>query len=188
VFDAVTLHLANGCLLQTFISPYANARVDEYGGSLERRMRLPLEALHAGGREVGPAFPIICRVCVDEFIEGGLTLAEGRHVAQRLECAGADAIAVLAGIPESLHVIGPPMATPRGFLAAHAAARRGDLDGPIGRKPAPLPEPAQRPCASPPMLYHLTAGTPKTSRHRDSSGCINRHLTVIGRSPSHSTN
>lgn len=130
-FDAVTLHLANGYLLQSCISPYANQRVDEYGGSLERRMRLPLEVLDAVRRETGPGLPIICRVCVDEFIDGGLTLAEGRQVAQMLERAGADAIDVLAGIPESLHVIGPPMAMARGFLAPHARAIKDAVRVPV---------------------------------------------------------
>jgi 2,4-dienoyl-CoA reductase-like NADH-dependent reductase (Old Yellow Enzyme family)/thioredoxin reductase len=130
-FDAVTLHLANGYLLQSFISPYANQRDDAYGGSLDGRMRLPLEVLHAVRGEVGTDFPIICRVCVDEFVDGGLTLAEGQQVAQRLERGGADAIDVLAGIPESLHVIGPPMATPRGFLAPHARAIKDAVRIPV---------------------------------------------------------
>lgn len=130
-FDAVTLHLANGYLLQSFISPYANQRADAYGGSLEGRMRLPLQVLNAVRREVGPEFPVICRVCVDEFVDGGLTLAEGQRVARLLEGAGADAIDVLAGIPESLHVIGPPMAVPRAFLASHARAIKDVVRVPV---------------------------------------------------------
>jgi 2,4-dienoyl-CoA reductase-like NADH-dependent reductase (Old Yellow Enzyme family)/thioredoxin reductase len=130
-FDAVTLHLANGYLLQSFVSPYANQRLDEYGGNLDHRMRLPVEVLGAVRRTVGAEFPIICRVCVDEFIDGGLTLTEGRQVAQLLERAGADAIDVCAGIPESLHVIGPPMATPRGFLASHARAIKDAVRIPV---------------------------------------------------------
>ncbi len=121
-FDAVTLHLANGYLLQSFISPYANQRTDAYGGGLEGRMRLPLEILAAIRTEVGAGFPIICRLCVDEFVEGGLTLPEGQRAAQMLERAGVDAIDVLTGIPESMHVIGPPMAMPRGLFAGHARA------------------------------------------------------------------
>lgn len=130
-FDAVTLHLANGYLLQSFISPYANRRDDGYGGNLERRMRLPLEVLAAVRGEVGSQLPIICRVCVDEFIDGGLTLAEGQQVARLLERAGVAAIDMLAGIPESLHVIGPPMATPRGFLVPHARAIKDAVGVPV---------------------------------------------------------
>lgn len=121
-FDAVTLHLANGYLLQSFISPHANRRTDRYGGTLEGRMRLPLEVLEGVRREVGADFPVICRLCVDEFIEGGLTLDEGQRVAHLLERAGADALDVTAGIPETMHIIGPPMAMPRGFLVPHARA------------------------------------------------------------------
>ncbi len=140
-FDAVTLHLANGYLLQSFFSPYANRRTDQYGGTLEGRMRLPLEVLARVRREVGQGFPIICRVCVDEFIEGGLTLGEGRRVAQLLERAGADALDATAGIPETMHVIGPPMAMPRGFLASHARAVKDAVRIPVfavGRINTPL--------------------------------------------------
>ncbi len=140
-FDAVTLHLANGYLLQSFSSPYANRRTDQYGGNLEGRMRLPLEVLARVRREVGQDFPIICRVCVDEFIEGGLTLGEGRRVAQLLERGGADALDATAGIPETMHVIGPPMAMPRGFLASHARAIKEAVRIPVfavGRINTPL--------------------------------------------------
>jgi 2,4-dienoyl-CoA reductase-like NADH-dependent reductase (Old Yellow Enzyme family)/thioredoxin reductase len=130
-FDAITLHLANGYLLQSFISPYANRRTDQYGGGLEGRMRLPLEVLAAVRREAGPAFPIICRLCVDEFVEGGLTPAEGQRAAQLLEAAGADAIDTAAGLPETLYVIGPPMAMPRGFLAGHAKAVKAAVRIPV---------------------------------------------------------
>jgi 2,4-dienoyl-CoA reductase-like NADH-dependent reductase (Old Yellow Enzyme family)/thioredoxin reductase len=130
-FDAVTLHLANGYLLQSFTSPYANRRTDQYGGSLDGRMRLPLEVVAAVRQEVGPAFPIICRLCVDEFIDGGLTLGEGQRAAQLLEGAGVDAIDMAAGLPESLYVIGPPMAMPRGFLAAHAKAIKAAVRIPV---------------------------------------------------------
>lgn len=116
-FDAVTLHVANGYLLQSFTSPYANRRTDRYGGSVENRMRLPVEIVHGIRSELGLDFPVICRLCVDEFIEGGVTVAEGRRMAQLLEQAGADAIEATAGIPETMQVIGPPMATARGFQA-----------------------------------------------------------------------
>lgn len=130
-FDAVTLHLANGYLLQGFTSPYANRRTDRYGGSIEGRMRLPVEILYGIRGELGVDFPVICRLCVDEFVEGGVTLAEGTRMAQLLERAGADAIDVTAGIPETMHVIGPPMATPRAFLAAHARAVREAVGIPV---------------------------------------------------------
>jgi 2,4-dienoyl-CoA reductase-like NADH-dependent reductase (Old Yellow Enzyme family)/thioredoxin reductase len=130
-FDAVTLHLAAGYLLQSFLSPYANRRTDQYGGSLEGRMRLPLEILERVRREVGPEFPVICRLCVDECMEGGLTLAEAQRMAQLLEGAGAAAIDTVAGIPETMYAVGPPMAMPRGWLVAHARAIKAMVRIPV---------------------------------------------------------
>jgi len=121
-FDAVTIHLANGYLLQSFISPYANHRTDEYGGSLANRMRLPLEVVDAVRREVGKDFPLLVRLCVDEFVDGGFTLEEARKAARMLEEAGVDGIDAAVGIPETLFMIGPPMAIPQGFEASHARA------------------------------------------------------------------
>ncbi len=121
-FDAVTLHMAAGYLLQSFLSPYANQRDDQYGGSLEGRMRLPLEVLRNVRRQVGESLSILARLCVDEFVEGGLTLSEARQIAQLLEQAGLDAIDTAAGIPEMMHFSQPPMALSRGFLVSHARA------------------------------------------------------------------
>lgn len=130
-FDAVTLHLAAGYLLESFISPYSNRRTDSYGGSLEGRMRLPLEIIALVRRELGPRFPIICRLCVDEFIEGGLALAEATQAAQLLEKAGADAIDTAAGVPETMYAVGPPMALPRGWLTSHARAIKEAVGVPV---------------------------------------------------------
>jgi 2,4-dienoyl-CoA reductase-like NADH-dependent reductase (Old Yellow Enzyme family)/thioredoxin reductase len=130
-FDALTLHLANGYLLQSFMSPYANRRTDRYGGSLEARARLPVEIVERIRQALGGDFPIIARLAVDDFIEGGVTLAEGERMAQWLEAAGVDAIDVTAGIPESMYVIGPPMAMPKGFLASHARAIKAAVRIPV---------------------------------------------------------
>ncbi|MGP1680339.1 MAG: oxidoreductase [Burkholderiales bacterium] len=130
-FDAVTLHLANGYLLQSFLSPYSNRRTDIYGGSVEARTRLPIEIVEGIRRELGSAVPIIARLSVDDFLEGGVTLAEGRRMAQLLESAGVDAIDVTAGMPETMYVIGPPMAMPKGFLVSHARAIKDAVRIPV---------------------------------------------------------
>jgi 2,4-dienoyl-CoA reductase-like NADH-dependent reductase (Old Yellow Enzyme family)/thioredoxin reductase len=131
-FDAVTLHLANGYLLQSFLSPYSNRRTDEYGGSVEARARLPIEIVEGMRRELGSEVPIIVRLSVDDFLEGGLTLPEGRRMAQLLEGAGVDAIDVTAGIPETMYIIGPPMSMPKGFLVQHARAIKDAVRVPVG--------------------------------------------------------
>lgn len=130
-FDAVMLHIANGYLLNQFISPYANKRTDRYGGSTEGRARLPLEIAEGIRRELGPHFPIIARLCVAEFIDNGLTLDESKVIAHLLEQAGADAIEVIAGIPETQYIAGPPMAMPRGFLVPLARAIKEQVSIPV---------------------------------------------------------
>ncbi|MBE0624059.1 MAG: FAD-dependent oxidoreductase [Burkholderiales bacterium] len=130
-YDAVTLHLANGYLLQSFLSPYSNRRSDLYGGSVEARARLPMEIVEGMRRELGSEMPIIVRLSVDDFLEGGATLTEGRRTAQLLESAGADAIDVTAGLPETMYIIGPPMAMPKGFLVSHARAIKDSVRIPV---------------------------------------------------------
>ena len=130
-FDAVTLHLANGYLLQSFLSPYSNRRSDDYGGSVEARTRLPREIIEAMRRELGREVPIIARLSVDDFVEGGVTLPDGRRMAQILEGAGVDSIDVTAGMPETMYIIGPPMALQKGFLVPHARAIKDAVRIPV---------------------------------------------------------
>lgn len=98
--DGVELHCAHGYLLQQFLSPVTNKRTDEYGGSLENRMRFILNIIHGIKTECGKNFPIIVRLSVDECYsmigeEGkGYDLKTGVEVAKRLEKAGVDALDV----------------------------------------------------------------------------------------------
>ncbi len=98
-FDAVELHAAHGYLLNQFLSPFSNYRADEYGGSLEGRLRFPLEVLAAVREAVGPDFPVGLRISADEHVPGGHTLAESAVIARRLVESGADFIHVSAGVP-----------------------------------------------------------------------------------------
>lgn len=98
--DGVELHCAHGYLLQQFLSPVTNNRTDEYGGSLENRMRFILNIIHGIKTECGKNFPVVVRLSVDECYsmigqEGkGYDLKTGVEVAKRLEKAGVDAIDV----------------------------------------------------------------------------------------------
>lgn len=98
--DGVQLHASHGYLLQQFLSPNTNKRTDEYGGSLENRMRFILEIIAGIKEKCGRDFPIIVRLTVDECYsmigkEGkGYGLDEGVEMAKRLEKAGVDAIDV----------------------------------------------------------------------------------------------
>ena len=130
-FDAVMLHMANGYLLNEFLSAHANKRTDGYGGSTERRTRLPLEILQRIRNDLGLEYPILCRLCVDEGIEGGLDLQESPKIAQLPAQGGVDAIEAVSGVPESMHLIGPPMALPRGFRVSHARAIKEVVSIPV---------------------------------------------------------
>lgn len=98
--DGVELHSSHGYLLQQFLSPVTNQRTDEYGGSLENRMRFILNIIKGIKAACGEDFPLIARLTVDECYERigqpgkGYTLEEGVEIARRLEKAGIDAIDV----------------------------------------------------------------------------------------------
>lgn len=130
-FDAVEVHGAHGYLINEFLSPFSNKRTDEYGGSLENRMRFPLEVVRAVRRAVGPDYPVIYRMSADEKVPGGLTLAETKGVAQSLEKEGIDALHVSAGVYASAAWIIQPMALPRACLADLAQGIRSVVRIPV---------------------------------------------------------
>ncbi len=96
-FDAVELHLGHGYLLSQFLSPWSNRRSDEYGGSLENRMRFPLLVVDQVRAAVGPNFPILCKVNTSDGFDGGLEIHESVQVAKALEAASVDALVLSGG-------------------------------------------------------------------------------------------
>ena len=96
-FDMVELHAGHGYLLSTFISPLTNLRTDEYGGSLENRLRFPLEVF-AAMREVWPPHkPMSVRISASDWKEGGLSPEESVEVGRAFSRAGCDLIDVSTG-------------------------------------------------------------------------------------------
>ncbi|MBT9779852.1 FAD-dependent oxidoreductase [Clostridium sp. MCC353] len=101
--DGVELHAAHGYLIQQFLSPYTNLRTDEYGGSLENRMRFIQKIISGIRKECGTDFPISVRLSVEEFYDRigypgqGICLEEGVEIAKRLESFGIDVINVSSG-------------------------------------------------------------------------------------------
>ncbi len=114
-FDGIEL-LSHSHLLGQFLSPLINDRLDDYGGSLENRLRLTLQVLEAVRGEVGSDFILGMRLTATELTQGGLSIEEGVEVAKRLNDSGMlDFINVLAGAPYDdlgLSVWVPPMGQP----------------------------------------------------------------------------
>ncbi len=113
-FDWLELHCAHGYLLNSFISPLTNVRTDEYGGSLENRLRYPLEVFHAV-REVWPQDkPISVRISAHDWVEGGITPDDAVDIARAFKAAGADMIDCSSGqvSPDQRPVFGRMFQTP----------------------------------------------------------------------------
>lgn len=113
-FDMVELHCAHGYLLSSFITPLSNRRDDEYGGSLDNRLRFPLEVFRAI-RAVWPAErPMSVRISATDWVEGGVDAGEAVRIAQAFHAAGADIIHVSAGqtSPKARPVYGRMFQTP----------------------------------------------------------------------------
>jgi len=100
-FDAVELHGGMGYLINQFLSKATNKRNDEYGGSLENRVRFAREMILAIKETVGKDYPIIFRMSGDDFVEEGLKIGESVEIAKIIEQSGADAFNVSPGWHES---------------------------------------------------------------------------------------
>jgi anthraniloyl-CoA monooxygenase len=113
-FDMLELHCAHGYLLASFISPLTNRRTDEYGGSLENRLRFPLEVFEAM-RAVWPAHkPMSVRISATDWAEGGVTGEEAVEVARAFAEAGVDLVDVSTGqtVQEARPIYGRMFQTP----------------------------------------------------------------------------
>jgi 2,4-dienoyl-CoA reductase-like NADH-dependent reductase (Old Yellow Enzyme family) len=95
--DAVQLHAAHGYLLHQFLSPLSNQRSDDYGGSLENRMRFPLEIFDIVRDAFGAQGPVTVRVSGTDWVDGGWSIEETVVFAQALEARGCAAINVSSG-------------------------------------------------------------------------------------------
>ena len=95
--DAVQIHAAHGYLLHEFLSPLSNRRDDAYGGSLENRMRFPLEVFEAVRAAFPADRPVSVRVSGTDWVEGGWDIAQTIAFAKALEARGCAAIHVSSG-------------------------------------------------------------------------------------------
>ncbi len=122
-FDLIEIHLAHGYLLASFISPLTNRRTDEYGGSLENRMRFPLEVIRAVRAAWPDEKPLTARVSATDWHPDGLTGEESVEVARLIGQAGVDAVDVSAGqtIPDQRPIYGRAFQTPFADRIRHEA-------------------------------------------------------------------
>jgi NADPH2 dehydrogenase len=102
-FEGVELHSAHGYLLNQFFSPLTNRRVDRYGGSLENRIRLHIEVIHAVRDEVGPDFLLLLRLGARDYLEGGTVIDDSIEAALRFEEAGVDVLDITGGLTGYSH-------------------------------------------------------------------------------------
>ena len=135
-FDGVEVHaIHEGYLLDQFAMSYMNKREDEYGGSLENRMRFAIETCRAIKDACGQDFPVTVRLGLKTYIKGfnqasydgegevGRSLEEGLTIAKLLADNGVDALSVDTGVYDSFYYVHPPMYQPKGLnleLAAKA--------------------------------------------------------------------
>jgi 2,4-dienoyl-CoA reductase-like NADH-dependent reductase (Old Yellow Enzyme family) len=112
--DAIELHAAHGYLMHTFLSPLSNRRSDSYGGTLENRMRFPLEVFSAVRKVWPEGKPLGVRISASDWIEGGWDLAQSIEFARRLKTAGCDWIDASSGglAPEQQITLGPGFQVP----------------------------------------------------------------------------
>ncbi|GBR10118.1 NADH:flavin oxidoreductase/NADH oxidase [Acetobacter oeni] len=124
--DAVQLHAAHGYLIHQFLSPLSNQRTDEYGGSLENRLRFPLEVFDTI-REAFPDGPVTVRVSGTDWVPGGWDISQTIALAKALESRGCAAIHVSSGglSPKQEIPVGPSYQVPL------ARAVRAETDMPV---------------------------------------------------------
>ena len=125
--DVVEMHASHGYLLHQFLSPLANRRTDEYGGTAENRMRFPLRVFEAIRAACPPDTAVGARVTASDWIEGGADLAEAISFSRALAERGCDYLDVTTGgvAPGAKIEIGP------GYQAPFAAAIRKETGLPV---------------------------------------------------------
>ena len=130
--DGVEIDMGPESLLRQFLSPISNHRQDEYGGSLENRMRFPLRVLEEVRRGVGQDFTVGIRLCVDEKFWGGITPEESGRFAQSIERTGhCNFISASVGTYYNLHLVLASMHTPYGFTIDLAEQMKKAVSVPV---------------------------------------------------------
>ncbi|MGD1986492.1 MAG: NADH:flavin oxidoreductase [Desulfobacterales bacterium] len=140
-FDLVELHGGTGYLLAQFVSPRTNKRTDAYGGSIENRIRFPLEVLKRVKDAVGD-YPVGYRFLVDEWLPDGLKTRESIFLARHLQQEGVAYLSTMGGTYESFLLPEIVKKSKRvGYMVSLAAAVKKNVNIPViaaGRLSTPL--------------------------------------------------
>jgi mycofactocin system FadH/OYE family oxidoreductase 2 len=131
-FDGIEIQFGHSSLARQFLSPLTNHRSDEYGGSLENRMRAPLKFITAVRKAVGNDFTLGIRMCADEMIPGGLDLAQVQEIGALFEASGLiDFMDLSIATFYNLYLVEGSMHTPLGYTIPLAAGMRERLKLPV---------------------------------------------------------
>jgi 2,4-dienoyl-CoA reductase-like NADH-dependent reductase (Old Yellow Enzyme family) len=127
-FEVVEIHMAHGYLLHEFLSPLSNRRSDDYGGSLENRMRFPLQVAEAVRKAWPDDLPVFVRISATDWMDGGWDLAQSVQLSKELKSAGIDLVDCSSGglVPDAKIPAGP------GFQSPFAGAVRREAGIPAG--------------------------------------------------------
>jgi len=117
-FEVIEIHAAHGYLCHQFLSPLSNKRTDEFGGSLENRMRFPLQIAKAVRETVPQHLPVFVRISATDWTEGGWDLEQSIEFCKELKKLGIDLIDTSSGgnVPDAKIPVGPNYQVP--FAAA----------------------------------------------------------------------
>ena len=134
-FTGVQIHAAHGYLASQFLSPRHNQRVDQWGGSLENRLRFLLEVYRASRLEVGDGFPISVKLNTADFTKDGFSEADSIAVIEALSEAGVDLVEVSGGSYENMSFVhgedGAAAGEDEAYFLSHARKARARTDVPL---------------------------------------------------------
>ena len=129
--DGIELHAAHGYLINEFLSPRANHRTDEYGGSFENRLRFLREIMEAVKAVLPDHVFLVVRMNVMDDVEGGITLEEGKEIAKCVERLGADAISFSAGTYSCKFTLIEPQLFEEGCRTSWLSEMKGIVSIPV---------------------------------------------------------
>jgi len=130
-FDFIEIHGAHGYLINEFMSPNANRRTDEYGGSFENRTRFLLEVFRDVKNKTGDDFPVGVRINGNDYIQDGWSLEEAMKLSVILEKEGADYLHISAGVYGSTELTIPSMYVAHGCFVHLADAIKKEVAIPV---------------------------------------------------------